>query len=155
MEIKDYPNKHWFKRYIHYNPYTGQFTRIQKTSNGKPLGVMSTEKRSFKLQQEWYMFNAVAWIYMTGERPKNRIRFKDGNPQNLKFDNLTLESTACYARKKGSKWYSYFYLPYEHIQYHVGVYDNEEQAREAAHAARNLKLEKSADESHLRMNNGN
>ena len=155
MKLKDYPSKHWFKRHIHYNPYTGQFTRIQQPLHGKHVGIMRTKKRSFKLQQEWYMFNIVAWIYMTGERPKNRIRFKDGNPQNLKFDNLTLESTACYARKKGSKWYSYFYLPYERIQYHVGAYDTEEQAREAAHAARKLKLAQSVDESELRRNNGN
>lgn len=155
MKLKDYPSKHWFKRHIHYNPYTGQFTRIQQPLHGKHVGIMNTKKRSFCLLKQWYMFNAVAWIYMTGERPERRIQFKDGNPQNFKFDNLTLEPFPRFARKKGNKWYAFFYLPYEHIQYHAGSYDTEEQAREAAHAARKLKLAKITDESELRRNNGN
>jgi len=78
----------------------------------------------------------VAWVYMTGERPDTRIRFKDGNRHNLKFDNIALTNLTSNAskrrRKKGDKWYSYFYLPYDIKQYSAGMYDTEEEARAAA-----------------------
>ena len=144
MQLKNYPSQHWFKRYIHYNPHTGQFTRIQKSDNGRPVGPMSSQKRSFKLNGEWYTFGTVAWVYMTGERPDTPIRFKNGDSHNLKFDNITLTKLTAYAAKKiikkGDRWRSYFYMPYDIKQYYAGTYDTEEEARAAAHAAKKLML---------------
>ena len=146
MDLKNYPNQHWFKRYIHYNPHTGQFTRIQRASNGRPIGPMCSQKRAFKLQQEWYQFSVVAWIYMTGKRPDNAIRFKDGDTRNLKFDNLMLSSEPSYACKRHNKWMAYFYMPKSTKQYYAGMHNTEDEARAAAHAAMELLKAKQVEE---------
>lgn len=143
---KQYPSQHWFKRYIHYNPHTGEFTRIQKTGGKVQLGKIKSSTNhhsvSIRITGEWYQLNRIAWIYMTGEQPKNRIKHINDNIEDYKWNNLTLETRAGLVRKRGNRWNGYFYDK-EQKQHNAGTYDTEEEALISAQAAFMLhKLEK-------------
>jgi len=85
-----YPNKHWIKRYLHYNPFTGQFIRIQRSSGGRyGLGVVKNlVNHNIKLHGICYSLNKLAWVYMNGSPPPSTIRHIDGDPNNYIFKNL-------------------------------------------------------------------
>ena len=132
---KEYPNKYWFKRYIYYNPLTGEFTRIQRGANGAAAGPIKNKLGKVRVNGEVYMLSVIAWIYMTGKRPPTHILHKDGDLTNFKFDNLGSKPLMSYARKQRGRWTAYFYLPNDRQQYYAGRHDTEEDAITAAQAA--------------------
>lgn len=87
-----YPNKHWIKRYIHYNPFTGQFIRIQKSSAGRRgTGIVSPPPNGcLRLDNILYRLNKLAWIYIEGSEPLGPLKHIDGNKDNYIFKNLEL-----------------------------------------------------------------
>jgi hypothetical protein len=82
-----------------YEPSTGQFIRIRRTSNSTKCGeiagyrhvrgyiYMSADGRSEKAHR-------LAWLYQTGEWPKLEIDHIDGNPSNNAWSNLRLATHA-------------------------------------------------------------
>lgn len=81
------------KELIHYNPDSGEFTRILLIKNSKAkLGVIKgTAKKEGHLKvcldgKEYYLAR-LAYLYMTGNEG-NIIDHIDGNPINNKWENL-------------------------------------------------------------------
>ena len=81
---------------LDYNPATGVF--VWKISPAKNLkaGTVAGGKngsggyRYIRLYGEESTESRLAWFYMTGEWPERRVRFKNGNSQDCRFENLTL-----------------------------------------------------------------
>jgi hypothetical protein len=95
-----------FYEYLNYDPDTGVFTWIKKSSKnvmaGSIAGTVKTIRankdglsiryRYIKLEKE-YPAARVAWAMHYGEWPQSRVRFIDGDTLNLKIDNLVLSNT--------------------------------------------------------------
>jgi len=84
------------KKYIHYDPLTGNFTRLMQM-NGLPpenpiagCKFITKKKPYYKIMAMRIVFRAhrLAWFYMTGEWPQGEIDHHDGNGLNNKFENL-------------------------------------------------------------------
>lgn len=81
---------------LDYNPATGEFVwKISPAKNvkaGSVAGGISDSRgyRYIRLNGNEVTNSRLAWFYMTGEWPKRRVRFKNGNPKDCSFDNLTL-----------------------------------------------------------------
>lgn len=79
---------------LDYNPATGVF--VWKTSpakNVKPgtvAGSNGGKYRYIRLDGEEVTDTRLAWFYMTGEWPERRVRFRNGNSKDCRFENLTL-----------------------------------------------------------------
>ena len=84
------------KQLLKYNPNTGEFTNISCRGGAARIGSLAGHygiyggKRQVKLHidRKTYKGSRVAWLYQTGAWPKNRLRFADGNGQNLVWSNL-------------------------------------------------------------------
>lgn len=82
------------KEVIHYDPLTGVFTRIKKTSNSVKTGNLAGcfDKGNgyirIRVNSKLYQAHRLAWLYMMGEFPKQMIDHKDGNKTNNAFSNL-------------------------------------------------------------------
>ena len=82
-------NKYELKRHIHYNQYTGQFTRIIKQRMGKNslgaiTGPKAIEKGALRIRNDWYRLSRLAYMYMTGEWPEGYLFHIDGDTTNFK-----------------------------------------------------------------------
>jgi hypothetical protein len=83
---------------LDYNPASGLFVwKISPAKNVKAGSVAGGESdgrgyRYIRFNGEEFTDSRLAWFYMTGSWPERRVRFKDGNPNNCKFKNLTLFS---------------------------------------------------------------
>jgi len=81
---------------LDYNPATGEFVwKISPAKNvksGTRAGGYSKSNsyRYIRLFGEEVTESRLAWFYMTGEWPKRRVRFKNGNLDDCRFENLTL-----------------------------------------------------------------
>jgi hypothetical protein len=94
------------REYLNYDPDTGVFTWIKKSSKnvmaGSIAGTVKTIRankdglsiryRYIKLENE-YPAARVAWAMHYGEWPNCRVRFIDGDTLNLKIDNLVLSNS--------------------------------------------------------------
>ena len=84
------------KQLLKYNPDTGEFTNLSCRGGAARVGSLAGHygiyqgKRQVKLHidRKTYKGSRVPWLYQTGEWPKNRISFADGNGQNLVWSNL-------------------------------------------------------------------
>ena len=81
------------KRIVNYDPETGIFIRkIQSGPNVKVGDVAGTLHKSGYINicilGKYYKAHRLAWLYMTGEWPKDQIDHIDGNPSNNKWKNL-------------------------------------------------------------------
>lgn len=66
------------KELVHYDPETGVFTRIKKTSNnariGSPIGVIDTHGYlECSIDSKRYRLHRLAWMYVTGNFPDGEI----------------------------------------------------------------------------------
>lgn len=82
------------KEYLSYNPLTGIFTWIKKLSKKTVIGSRagSISKRDNKRVLRFfgclYMEHRLAWLYMTGNHPKNHIDHINHNELDNCFCNL-------------------------------------------------------------------
>lgn len=81
------------KESVHYDPITGVFIRIKKTSNRIKIGDVAGSKDHygylrFNVQSKVYKAHRLAWLYMTGDWPKLEIDHINCNPADNRFDNL-------------------------------------------------------------------
>lgn len=80
------------KEILHYDEITGQFTYVVsrgKFKSGDPAGTLLEDGRiDIHIDYKVNRAHRLAWLYVTGEWPKNEIDHKDGNPSNNAFSNL-------------------------------------------------------------------
>lgn len=81
---------------LDYNPVTGDFRwKISPAKNVK-AGMLAGSKndargyRYVKVLGHEVTTSRLAWFYMRGEWPSRRVKFKNGDPSDASFDNLTL-----------------------------------------------------------------
>jgi hypothetical protein len=142
-------NKYELKRQIHYNQYTGQFTRIIKQHMGKNAlgavtGPTAIEKGAMKINYKWYQLSRLAYMYMTGEWPKGYVFHIDGDATNFKWSNLRSSTGLGYS----STWVegkNRFQVYFKH-QY-LGIFKTTDEADEAIkkHYEHFLLTEKESD----------
>jgi hypothetical protein len=81
---------------LDYNPATGEFVWKVSLSKNVPVGSQAggtakgTGYRYVTVQGLEIPAARLAWFYMTGEWPRTRVQFSDGDKLNLRFDNLVL-----------------------------------------------------------------
>jgi len=79
---------------LDYNPATGVF--VWKTSPAKNVrvgtvaGRRTGKYRYVRLNGEDFTTARLAWFYMTASWPDRRVRYKNGQSDDCRFDNLTL-----------------------------------------------------------------
>jgi hypothetical protein len=86
--------QHELKESLTYDPVTGQFIWLapSKFSNIKPGSIAGSLKHDgyvqVKVRGKRYYAHRLAWLYMSGEFPKNFIDHIDGNKANNSWINL-------------------------------------------------------------------
>lgn len=81
---------------LDYNPSTGVFVwKIRPAKNVAPGTVAGgcgspNGYRCICLDGEEVTESRLAWFYMTGDWPERRVRYKNGDKSDCRFDNLTL-----------------------------------------------------------------
>jgi hypothetical protein len=81
------------KEYFNYDAETGLFTRIKKTNNKVKLGQVAganSNQRYIEIKIEYikYQSHRLAWLYMTGEMPKELIDHINCNKHDNRWCNL-------------------------------------------------------------------
>jgi hypothetical protein len=71
----------------YYNPDTGLFTRICKT-NGRHFGKTLINNKKITIKGKAYLPHRLAWLYMTGQHPKNFIDHINRDSTDNRFNNL-------------------------------------------------------------------
>ena len=129
-------NKYYYQRYIHYNKFTGEFTRIQKTGATAKLGKHEGVSRAIRINGEPVAKTHLAWLMGTGEavEPHTNFTFINEDNTDYRLNNLHkgTEGVAHYCRfRKGSpKFRVYRYLDGKHI--YLGIFCDEAKAKEYA-----------------------
>lgn len=78
---------------LNYDQQTGVFTwklAHQGYQQGRPVGSVSKYGRRFYIGQHLVYNAELAWFYMTGSYPPNKIRHKNGDIFDDRFENLEL-----------------------------------------------------------------
>jgi hypothetical protein len=81
---------------LEYNPATGVFVwKISPAKNIKSGTIAGghskgNDYRYIRIYGEEVTEGRLAWFYMTGNWPERRIRYKNGNTTDCRFENLTL-----------------------------------------------------------------
>lgn len=83
------------KLLLTYNPETGEFTRLKGTGKGAAAGTVtkgcidkSNGYRRICVQGKQRYAHRVAWLYMTGQWPKDQIDHKNMDRSDNRFGNL-------------------------------------------------------------------
>jgi len=80
------------KELLHYDSQTGVFRwRVSTTHNVKPWSVAGCVSRGYvliRVNKKLYFSHRLAWLYMTGKWPTNKIDHIDGVPSNNALINL-------------------------------------------------------------------
>lgn len=80
------------KRLLSYDPESGVFTRLVSTGGaaaGSVAGYVCVRgNRAISVNKKRIAEHRLAWLFMTGEWPKNEIDHIDGDPLNNRFSNL-------------------------------------------------------------------
>jgi hypothetical protein len=138
-----------FRKYIHYDPVTGEINRILTgrwfTPCFKPVTfTRHRHENNFSIKGINYSARSAVWCYMTGHYPnrKEYIVSLDGDITNLQFSNLrlktrsevihqtklnkvTLGARVVYNGKYSAK------IGFEGKQIHLGTFETEQLARVA------------------------
>lgn len=97
------------RKLIHYDARTGEITwNVDRgpVKMGDEAGTVRHDGRvTVIVNGKTWLANRLIWLLQTGEHPKTRLAFKDGNPQNLRWSNIIPEQetlsqskTAAYQR---------------------------------------------------------
>ena len=79
------------REWIKYTPETGEILKIKGRGAGSPAGYKNPmDYISLSLNYQTLPASRVVWFYQTGVWPKkgDRIHYRDGNKENLRWDNL-------------------------------------------------------------------
>lgn len=80
------------KQLLNYDPKTGIFTYLKEKGKRHIGDVAGAQDKygyiSIGIDYIKYKAHRLAWLYMTGEFPKNQIDHKDLNKSNNKWENL-------------------------------------------------------------------
>lgn len=103
---------------LDYEPSTGTFTwrprpvkherdrRTEKWNEmhaGSPAGhVDDLGVTRIVIYSRAYLANRLAWLIVRGRWPKRPLRYRDGDPSNLRMDNLTMPKPSRPWRRLGS-----------------------------------------------------
>jgi len=131
-------NQEMLKKLLHYNPETGQFTRLITVSSGAMEGDIAGTNdgdRYLRIGINGVLYSAhrLAWLYMNEEWPKNQIdhinhngldnrilnlrevdNVKNSQNRSLALNN-TSGVTGVYFCKKSYKWISQIKIPGKRI----------------------------------------
>lgn len=72
---------------LEYKPEIGAFVGV-KDRQRKGLSTNSHGYIVINIDGVSFQAHRLAWMYMTGKYPEQNITFKDGNPKNLRWNNL-------------------------------------------------------------------
>jgi hypothetical protein len=137
------------KELLHYDPVTGDFTRLVANSNRIKVGdiagfVNSEGYKQLMINNKTYYAHRLAWLYIYGEFPKNHIDHINGNKKDNRIANLRectnrenhqnitsqKNSTSKYLgvswSNKHNKWFAQISFNYQ--KKYLGLFDNEEEA---------------------------
>jgi len=140
------------KEVLEYNPDTGLFTRIKATSPTAKIGDVAGHKHytgyiKIKIKYKIYRAHRLAYLYMTGNFPKNSIdhinHIKDDNrwinlrdatqSQNQSNIKKLKNNTSGYKgvtwNKRYKKWCAR--IMYMNKRMHIGLYTTPQEAAEA------------------------
>jgi len=86
-------NQEKLKKYLHYDPLTGIFTRLIATSNRVKVGDLVTTKNALgygviKIEGTVYQLSQLAMLYMYGAIPNFKLAFADKDISNLRIRNI-------------------------------------------------------------------
>jgi prefoldin subunit 5 len=86
-------NQEYLKSILHYDFETGLFTWLVNKSFRCKIGDIAgrfndSMHRCICIDGKQLYAHRLAWLWMTGEWPKNLIDHKDNNPSNNKWENL-------------------------------------------------------------------
>ena len=78
---------------LHYNPETGTFTWLVRTSNCIKIGDRAGGHNAdgyvlVRVDGKQYLAHRLAWLYMTGKWPVDQIDHRNGVCEDNRFDNL-------------------------------------------------------------------
>lgn len=140
------------KRIFNYDPKTGLFTRLVATNNSVKVGDVANSHShgyiAIQIVGKNYRVHRLAWLYMTGDFPKQEIDHINGVRNDNRWNNLRdvtpsvnkqnqrkprIDNTSGYAgvgwRKDIGKWYVQIRVNKKKI--HLGLFTDKEKA--AAH----------------------
>jgi len=105
------------KELIHYDPETGKFLK-----QGKPAGRFDKHRYlRITIKGKWHYAYRLAWLYMTGSFPKQKVTNRHGDPSNTQWENLIEVTRAC--KKINCKYKKY------NAENQAGVYWNEQKQK--------------------------
>lgn len=133
-------NKYQLKRHVHYNQYTGVFTRIQQPTMGAQcIGEIKIPPLAnggrIQILKCYYQASHLAYLYMTGKFPDGKIRHIDGDLTNFKWENLRLDEKTFEGIgsvtwiEKNKRYQAYIGKKY------IGLFKTSEEATSALNAA--------------------
>ena len=84
-KLNKMPTQEYLKSIFHYNPVTGEFTRL---STGNRLSCRNVEITAKDHGIKMYSMRVLIWIIHYGITPNENIRLRDGDSENTKINNL-------------------------------------------------------------------
>lgn len=78
---------------LHYDPVAGIFTRLVSLANSSRVGAPTGQRhrmgyKCISVDGALHLSHRLAWLYMTGEWPKNNIDHKNGRRDDNRWANL-------------------------------------------------------------------
>jgi hypothetical protein len=104
----------YLRSILNYEESTGLFTWAKQPTKCKPAGSNATISTgshpnrylAVMIEGESYLAHRLAWVYVTGEQPKDLIGHIDGDRTNNRFNNL-IERTNSERAKLAPKTYEH------------------------------------------------
>jgi hypothetical protein len=89
---------------LHYDPTTGVFRwNVDRNNRYRAGSIAGTNRDGYRyvmINRENYGAARLAWLYMTGEEPRDDVGFANGNPLDLCWANLHAIACTVHALKR-------------------------------------------------------